>query len=132
MQNLDFIVAMGGTVSLRTLSHWVAVGLLIAGCAAATSTPVAWGQEPAPEQISRKIKSKVPPVYPELARRMNIVGVVKVQITVDKAGSIKNTKLVGGHPILAGAAMDAVKKWRFESGPEETIGVVEFHFDPQQ
>ena len=132
MQNLDFIVAMGGTVSLRTLSHWVAVGLLIAGCAAATSTPVAWGQEPAPEQISRKIKSKVPPVYPELARRMNIVGIVKVQITVDKAGSIKNTKLVGGHPILAGAAMDAVKKWRFESGPEETIGVVEFHFDPQQ
>ena len=63
---------------------------------------------------------------------MNIVGVVKVQVTVDKAGVIKNAKLVGGHPILAGAAMDAVKKWRYESGSEETIGVVEFHFDPVQ
>jgi TonB family protein len=108
------------------------VGLLIAGCAAATSAPIAWGQEPAPEPIARKLKNKVSPIYPELARRMNIVGVVKVQVTVDKAGAIKNTKLVGGHPILAGAAIDAVKKWRYESGPEETIGVVEFHFDPIQ
>src|SRR4051812_44464479 len=122
---------MGGTVSLRTLKNWVTVGL-IAGCAAATSAPLARGQEPAPEPIARKIKSKVPPVYPELARRMNIVGIVKVQITVDKAGTIKNTKLVGGHPILATAAMDAVKKWRYESGSEDTTGVVEFHFDPVQ
>ncbi len=116
-------------MSLRALTHWAAVGLLIAGCAAA-SAPVAGGQEP--EQITRKLKSKVAPLYPELARRMNITGVVKVQITVDKNGSIKNTKLVGGHPILANAAMDAVRKWRYESGSEETIGVVEFHFDPTQ
>jgi TonB family protein len=82
--------------------------------------------------MTRKLKSKVSPIYPELARRMNIVGVVKVQITVEKNGMIKNTKLVGGHPILAGAAMDAVKKWRYESGSEETTGVVEFRFDPVQ
>ena len=120
-------------MSLRALTHWVAVGLLIAGCAA-TSAPVAWGQaqEPAPEQITRKLKNKVSPIYPELARRMNVAGVVKVQVTVDKSGVIKTTKLIGGHPILAGAAMDAIKKWRYESGSEETIGVVEFHFDPVQ
>ena len=124
---------MGETVFLRALTHWVAVGLLIAGCAA-TSVPIAWGQaqEPAQEQIVRKVKSKVSPIYPELARRMNIVGVVKVQITVDKTGAIKNTKLIGGHPILAGAAMDAVKKWRYESGSEETTGLLEFRFDPAQ
>jgi TonB family protein len=63
---------------------------------------------------------------------MNITGVVKVQITVDKAGMIKNSKLVGGHPILANAALDAVRKWRYESGSEETTGVIEFHFDPTQ
>jgi len=102
--------------------------LLILGCAAG-SGPVAWGQEP---EITRKLKSKIAPLYPELARRMNITGIVKVQITVDKAGVIKNTKLVGGHPILANAAMDAVRKWRYESGSEETTGVVEFHFDPTQ
>ena len=115
-------------MSLRALTHWVAVGLLIAGCAA-TSAPVAWGQEQA---ITRKTKSRVMPSYPELARRMNITGIVRVQITVDKNGKIKNTTLAGGHPILASAAMDAVRKWRYESGPEETTGMVEFHFDPTQ
>lgn len=117
-------------MSLRALTHWLAVGLLIAGCAAANA-PTAWAQEPVPE-ITRKLKSKVAPLYPELARRMNITGVVKVQITVDKSGAIKNPKLVGGHPILASAAMDAIRKWRYEAGPEETTGVVEFHFDPMQ
>ncbi|MFY9558714.1 MAG: energy transducer TonB [Terriglobales bacterium] len=117
-------------MSLRALTHWVAVGLLILGCVA-TNPPVAWGQQEQ-DQITRKLKTKVAPVYPELARRMNITGVVKVQVTVDKNGGIKNPKLVGGHPILANAALDAVKKWRYEAGPEETTGVVEFHFDPVQ
>jgi len=44
--------------------------MMIAGCGAATNAPLAWGQEAAPEQISRKIKSKIAPVYPELARRV--------------------------------------------------------------
>lgn len=116
-------------MSLRALTHWLAVGLLLLGGCAAGSVPVAWGQE---QQITRKVKSKIAPVYPELARRMNISGVVKVQVTVDKNGIIKNAKLVGGHPILASAAMDAVRKWRYESGADETTGVVEFHFDPTQ
>jgi TonB family protein len=116
-------------VSLRALTHWIAVGLiLILGCAAG-SAPIAWGQEP---EIVRKLKSKVAPTYPELARRMSITGVVKVQITVDKSGTVKNSKLVGGHPILANAALDAVRKWRYEAAAEETTGVVEFHFDPVQ
>lgn len=116
-------------MSLRALTHWLAVGLLlIVGCAA-SNTPVAWGQE---QEITRKVKSRITPLYPELARRMNISGVVKVQVTVDKNGIIRNTKLVGGHPILANAAMDAVRKWRYEAGPDETTGIVEFHFDPTQ
>jgi TonB family protein len=63
---------------------------------------------------------------------MNITGVVKVQVTVDKSGNVKNSKLVGGHPILANAALDAVRKWHYESAAEETTGIVEFHFDPTQ
>ena len=116
-------------MSLRALTHWIAVGLiLILGCATGSS-PIAWGQE---SEIVRKLKSKVAPTYPELARRMSITGVVKVQITVDKSGTVKNSKLVGGHPILANAALDAVRKWRYEAAAEETTGVVEFHFDPVQ
>ncbi len=64
-----------------------------------------------------KPRAKVTPVYPELAKRMNIRGVVRVQVTVAPNGSIKDAKLVGGHPVLANAALDAVKKWRFETAP---------------
>ena len=82
------------------------------------------------EEITRKVKTKVSPSYPELARRMSISGVVKVQVVVAPNGSVKTTKVVGGHPLLVNAAVDAVKKWRFETASEETTGVVEFKFDP--
>ena len=84
----------------------------------------------AQEEIARKVKSRVAPVYPELARRMSIAGVVKVQVVVATNGSVKNAKVVGGHPVLANAAVDAVKRWRFEPASEETTGIVEFKFDP--
>ena len=118
----------GGTVSIQALNRAFAVGLLLIGGWVATSAPSAWGQE----LLNRKTKSKVTPLYPELAKRMNISGVVKVQITVAANGSIKDAKVVGGHPVLANAAMDAVKKWRFETGAGESTGIVEFHFDPTQ
>jgi TonB family protein len=63
------------------------------------------------EEINRAVKIRVAPVYPDLARRMKIVGVVRVEITVGANGSVKNAKLVGGHPVLANAALEAVKKW---------------------
>lgn len=114
-------------MSFRALNHWIAVGLLlVSGCVAITSN--AWGQE----EIKRKLKNKVTPNYPELARRMNISGVVRVQVTVDKNGTVKSTKLVGGHPVLASASLDAVQKWKYEPAPEETTGIVEFHFNPNQ
>ncbi|MGD0469106.1 MAG: energy transducer TonB [Terriglobales bacterium] len=110
---------------MQALNRVFAVGLLLIGGWIATSAPSAWGQE-----IDRKSKTKVAPVYPELAKRMNISGAVKVMITVAANGTIKDVKLIGGHPLLASAAMDAVKKWRFEAGPQESTGIVEFHFDP--
>ena len=82
------------------------------------------------DELTRKAKTKVAPVYPELARRMSISGVVKVQVVVAPNGTVKTTKAVGGHPLLVNAATDAVKKWKFEPAAEETTGIVEFKFDP--
>jgi TonB family protein len=120
-----------GTVTFHGLNRVIAVGLLLGGWAA-TSAPLAWGQEIKGQETNRKAKSKVSPVYPDLARRMNISGVVKVRVTVAANGSVKDAQLVGGHPVLASAAMDAVRKWRFETRPEETSEIVEFRFDPGQ
>ena len=122
----------GDTVTFQALNRAMAVGLLLMSGWVATSAPLAWGQEAKAQESGRKAKSKVPPVYPELARRMNITGVVKVRVTVAANGTVKDATLVGGHPVLAGAALDAAKKWRFEAGPEESVEIIEFRFDPAQ
>lgn len=87
----------------------------------------------AEDGINRRVKTKVAPVYPALARRsnMNITGTVKIHVVVGPDGNIKESKVMGGHPLLVGAAMDALKKWKFEAASEETSGTVEFNFVPQ-
>jgi protein TonB len=84
------------------------------------------------EELTRKAKVKVSPTYPDVARRLSIAGVVKIAVVVAPNGSVKSTKVVGGHPLLVNAALDALKKWKFESAPEESSGVVEFKFEPQE
>lgn len=108
---------------VEDLKRTLTLGLLFAAVALA---PRSWAQG----DIARKVKTKIAPEYPQLARQMRITGVVKIQVTVAANGTIKNTRLVGGHPILVNAAMDAIKKWRFEPSSEETSGILEFRFDP--
>ncbi|HYA94724.1 MAG TPA: energy transducer TonB [Terriglobales bacterium] len=85
------------------------------------------GQDAA--QVNRKIKTQVTPTYPELARRMNVHGKVKLEVTVTPDGSVKTIHVLGGHPILASASQDAVRHWKFEPGPKETTQVIEVNFD---
>ncbi len=84
----------------------------------------------AQQTVERRIKNKVSPTYPELARKMGLAGVVKLEITIAPNGIVKDTKVIGGNPILVNAATDAVKKWRFEAATDESTQVVEFKFDP--
>jgi protein TonB len=81
-------------------------------------------------ELSRRVKTQVAPQYPELARRVNARGTVKLLVTVGANGSVKNTKVVGGHPLLVTAAEDAIRRWKFEPATDETTGVVEFTFQP--
>jgi len=83
-------------------------------------------------EITRKAKSKVQPEYPELARKMNITGTVKVSVVVAPNGTVKEAKVIGGHPVLGNAALDAVRKWRFEPASTESSGVVELKFEGHQ
>jgi TonB family protein len=105
--------------------------LVIVAVIAGTGTVSIQAQEPGSE-IARRVKTKVQPVYPELARRMNLTGTVKVQVLVAQNGTVKDAKIVGGHPVLANAALDAVRKWRFEPATVESSGVVDFKFEPHQ
>jgi TonB family protein len=55
-----------------------------------------------------------------------------VEVVVAANGTVKDAKVVGGHPVLATAALEAVRKWRFEPASLETSGVVDFKFEPHQ
>ena len=83
------------------------------------------------DEIVRRAKSKVQPVYPELARKMGITGTVKIEVVVAPNGSVKDARVVGGHPVLAGVALDAARKWRFDPAAAETSGVIDFKFEPR-
>jgi TonB family protein len=99
---------------------------LMAAMVAAVLMPFAYGgKDPEP----RKVKWQVAPVYPELARQENVQGTVRLEVVIGSNGAVKSTKVLGGHPLLIRAAEEAVKKWRYEAGPESTT-VVEFHFHP--
>ena len=86
--------------------------------------PLAFPQE----QSKRKVKQRVVPVYPELAKRMRFTGKVKIEVVIATDGHVKSTRAIGGHPVLVNSAVEALKKWRFQPGNEETTEVLEFEF----
>lgn len=114
-------------MSQRVLAA-VLVGLILS----VTIMPVSTGAQQAQSvEIVRRAKAKVQPDYPDLARRMNITGSVRIEVTVSPNGTVKDARVVGGHPVLAGAAMEAAKKWRFEPSSGESSGIIDFKFEPR-
>ncbi len=88
----------------------------------------AFAQTASLEEGKRKVKTKVLPTYPELAKRMNVIGKVKIEVIITPDGRVKSTRAVGGHPLLVQACLDAVKEWKFVAAPEESTQTVEFEF----
>jgi len=82
----------------------------------------AFSQEPPCKSRSGEVKK---PQYPELARRMKISGVVRLQLQLGQGGAVRETKVLGGNPILVTSAQDAVKNAHFE-GAESCIITFEF------
>ncbi|HEY6371944.1 MAG TPA: energy transducer TonB [Candidatus Sulfotelmatobacter sp.] len=78
---------------------------------------------------TRRITRQVQPVYPDLAKKMNLGGTVKVIAVVGADGEVKSVEPVGGSPVLLKAAQDAIAKWKFAPGAESKE-VVELHFTP--
>jgi protein TonB len=98
---------------------------------AALTTIMVTAQSSAPAASDRKVASRVAPTYPDLAKKMHIHGTVRVEAVVRPNGSVKSTRVLGGNPVLVDAALDAVGKWKFESGQNETTEVVQLAFESQ-
>jgi TonB family protein len=61
------------------------------------------------------------PLYPALARTAKIMGIVEIQVVTGADGKVIWSQLKSGHPLLARAALDNVKTWRFAGASERTI-----------
>jgi TonB family protein len=77
---------------------------------------------------SRSLTFRSLPQYPRIAASLNIVGTVQLQAVVRADGTVKEVRVLGGHPALAEAAVTAVMKWRFEPGARETTEPVRIRF----
>ena len=110
------------------MQRWMAIALLVFSSASIilSSRSSFAQQEPA---VERKVQSRVAPVYPDLARKTNIHGIVRLGVIIAPDGRVESTRVIGGDPVLIQAAVDAVRKWRYEVGPQRTTEMVELKFD---
>ena len=99
---------------------------------AATLAVVGAVSIPARAADERAIKTRVAPVYPELAKRLRISGLVKVEATVDTDGKVTAVKTLTGSHALSQSAEDAVSKWRFVSATAVSTVDVDLNFTLNQ
>src|SRR5262249_25145966 len=100
------------------------------------TAPAATAQQPvrmASQFVAAKLIYGPKPVFPSLARQARIQGTVHLEAIISKEGAIENLSLLSGHPLLANAAVEAVKQWRYEptllnGAPVEVITTVDVIF----
>jgi TonB family protein len=80
------------------------------------------------QRESRQIMRRVPPDYPEIAKRMNVTGKVRVEVVIGQDGRVKRTRPLGGHPLLVQSVEKALKDWKFSPAAEQTTQVVQVEF----
>jgi len=112
---------MGAGATKRRVAGWLVRGLAVA-ILAAMALPGRAADE-------RAVKSRVAPVYPEIAKRMRVSGVVRLEVTVDAEGRVLEVKPVSGNQMLSTAAQEAVKRWKFATGDGQSTVQVSLSFD---
>jgi TonB family protein len=80
------------------------------------------------QSTARKLKTRIEPEYPELARRNNISGSTRVELLVAADGRVKDVKVLGGNPVLVQAVVNAVTKWKYEPASEESTIIIKYDF----
>ncbi|MGB8475617.1 MAG: energy transducer TonB [Candidatus Acidiferrum sp.] len=116
---------------MREVKRVIGVFLVAVLAAGSMIAVVARAQTEVIPGARRKVRVLGKPQYPELARKMNLSGVVKIEVTIEPNGKVKRTHIVGGHPLFAAEAERAAMQSEFEPGPKETTEVIEFKFSPQ-
>jgi TonB family protein len=106
----------------------VALAVLALVAMAAGGTWTTHAQSGGQILTKRQARHLVTPMIPDLAKKLNLSGTVRVEITIGPDGVVRKARVVGGHPVLAQEAQRAAEKSTFEPGPVETTEVIEFKF----
>jgi len=93
---------------------------------AASIVPAAHAQK----TQERKIVYRVEPEYPPDLKHAGIGGYVRLEATIASNGSVEDANVTGGNPVLAEAAVTAIKKWKYEPLAYQTKARLVFHFAP--
>ena len=80
----------------------------------------------------RAIKQRVAPVYPEIAKRLRVTGMVKLAVSVNAEGKVTDVKTVSGNHMLSTAAEDAVYKWKFAPASGDSTEALDINFELNQ
>jgi TonB family protein len=85
--------------------------------------------------LQSSVISRVNPVYPSSARKMNAMGTVEVEVTISEKGLVVEATAISGHFALRSAAVEAARKWVFKpaifsGAPVKIKGVLTFTFGP--
>jgi len=79
----------------------------------------------------RQLRVKISPEYPTIARQMNLKGAVQLEALVGRDGTVKEVKVLGGHPLLADALARAVKQWKYQPAAKDSTELVRYSFGPE-
>jgi periplasmic protein TonB len=79
--------------------------------------------------------TRIQPEYPPVARQLKLTGTVEVEVAIDEQGAATGAKQLSGNPLLAKAAVEAVRKWRFkpfrsDGRPTKAAATLSFVFGP--
>jgi len=91
---------------------------------------LSWAAAGYAQDSGRKIVKKVPVAYPSILKSKGIGGVVRLKVFVKPDGSVRDSEVLGGNPILAESAQKSVMQWKFSPASSETALELSVTFAP--
>ena len=108
------------TSGYKQLGLWLGFAIVLLSCPASVHS----------QEATRKVLKRVQAQYPSILKKRGIGGTVRLRVTVKADGTVRDTEVLGGSPILADYAQKAVKQWVFAPADAESTAEVSVVFDP--
>lgn len=125
---------MGGNIKAARRLSWSRMVVLL-GVVLFTFLSIGWTRAAQTYETTgsdRRVLNRIDPDYPDALKKLYIGGVVRVEVEVAPNGTVKNTKLLGGSPILGQSTMKAIKQWKYAPAAADETLTVRVEFDPHK